>query len=148
MKKVRILTSMLVLIPLAISFVGCNTNANDNEQNTNMIYDVNPEPFNIANIPYQMTYNNIEYDIIEEPENLKQDKLLAYWVNNIDFKTFYKEDPDAQYIVDETDCIVNAANNNKVEIYSIKNYDTEQYIGLLYGCPPNGELYVYINSNY
>lgn len=161
-KLILFLASALICAA-AFSLAGCTGNgqaadgtdkygqsANDtiNDKDYN---NVVTEPAVVA-IPGEIELNGITYNIvIGFNEEFKSGELLGFWVNREDYQALCEKDPDSVYFIDERNSILNEQINlkygayNIFGVYSVRGYDSEQYIGL---GSDTGMSIVYVNRSY
>ena len=97
-------------------------------------------------ISYEITLNDIDYNIVYRPEGAKIDEFVGYMVNCEDYEYFYEKDPDAVYFISETNSVLNEGYyHNSFSVYTIKGYNFEQCVAL---CSGECIEAVYININY
>lgn len=136
MKKIL---SLLSIFLIAVTFAACGTN-NKTEEDSGP--DESPAIVTFS-IPEQIILNDISY--VMAANEFEKDELIGYLVNREDYQTFYAENADILYAIDEDNSVINAEDNNRIGIYSVQDYDIEQYISV---SDSYGTIFIYVNINY
>ena len=95
-------------------------------------------------VPQQFVLNGITYDD-SNMQYYELDELIGYCVNREDYQSYYEENPDVAYFIDEKNEIYTSDGYNRFAIYSIKGRDVEQNV-VLYSM--DRVVNSYVNNSY